>query len=113
MALKQKGWTYRMDVYSIFEALMIVCFGISWPMSLVKSYRSRSTKGKSLLFECFILTGYICGLIGKIMKATSVPSYNIVGDLAFWFMFPNIIMVAADICLYFRNKKIEAQAAKA
>jgi hypothetical protein len=99
-----------MDVYSIFEALMIICFGISWPMSLVKSYRSRSTKGKSLLFECFILTGYICGLIGKIMKATSVPAYNIVGDLAFWFMIPNIIMVAADICLYFRNKKIEAQA---
>ncbi len=99
-----------MDVYSIFEALMIICFGISWPISLVKSYRSRSTKGKSLLFECFILTGYICGLIGKIMKATSVPAYNIVGDLAFWFMIPNIIMVAADICLYFRNKKIEAQA---
>ena len=98
-----------MGVYSIFEALMIICFGISWPMSLYTSYKSRSTKGKSLLFECFILTGYICGLIGKCMKAASVPDYNIVGDLAFWFMFPNIIMVAADICLYFRNKKYEAQ----
>ena len=57
-----------MDVYSIFEALMIICFGISWPMSLYKSYKSRSTKGKSLLFECFILTGYICGLIGKVPR---------------------------------------------
>ena len=84
---------------NIFETLMIVCFGISWPLSIIRSYRSRSTKGKSLLFMCFIAFGYVCGIVAKCLTQT----YN----LAFWFYFPNIIMVSADICLYFRNKAYE------
>ncbi|HBR03510.1 MAG TPA: hypothetical protein DD738_12975 [Ruminiclostridium sp.] len=78
---------------------MIISFGVSWPLSIVRSYRSRSTKGKSLLFMCFILFGYICGIASKCMTST----YN----LAFWFYFPNVIMVSTDICLYFRNRKLE------
>ena len=39
-----------MELASIFETMMIICFGISWPLSIVRSYRSRSTKGKSLMF---------------------------------------------------------------
>lgn len=84
---------------NILETLMIISFGVSWPLSIVRSVRSRSTQGKSLLFMCFILFGYFCGLAAKFMTQT----YN----LAFWFYFPNIIMVATDICLYFRNKSIE------
>ncbi len=91
-----------MVIASILETLMIVCFGISWPLSIMRSYRSRSTKGKSLMFMCFILFGYFCGLASKMISHT----YN----LAFWFYFPNIVMVSTDICLYFRNKKIEATA---
>ena len=86
---------------SVLETIMIVSFGVSWPLSIIKSYRSRSTKGKSLFFMCFILIGYICGVASKCISNT----YN----LAFWFYFPNIIMVATDICLYFRNKKLEAK----
>jgi lipopolysaccharide export LptBFGC system permease protein LptF len=86
---------------SILETVMIVCFGISWPLSIVRSYRSRSTKGKSLMFMCFILVGYFAGIASKVLSHT----YN----LAFWFYFPNVIMVATDIGLYFRNKKIERQ----
>ncbi|MFA7117526.1 MAG: hypothetical protein WC159_02015 [Sphaerochaetaceae bacterium] len=89
----------KMDVASIFETIMILCFGLSWPLSIVRSYRSRSTKGKSLMFMCFIVVGYLCGLISKIISHT----YN----LAFYFYFPNIILVCADIALYFRNKTIE------
>lgn len=88
-----------MTLASIFETLMIVCFGISWPMSIVRSYRSRSTKGKSLPFMCMILFGYFCGVAAKLLSHT----YN----LAFYFYFPNIIMVSTDICLYFRNRQIE------
>ena len=89
------------ELASILETLMIVSFGISWPLSIIRSYRSRSTKGKSLFFMCFIFFGYICGIASKSVSQT----YN----LAFWFYFPNLIMVGTDICLYFRNKKIEAQ----
>lgn len=87
------------SIASLFETAMIICFGLSWPLSIIRSYRSRSTKGKSLMFMCFIEFGYICGLISKFMT----HSFN----LAFIFYWPNLIMVATDICLYFRNRKIE------
>ena len=89
---------------SILETLMIVSFGLSWPLSIMRSYRSCSTKGKSLFFMCFILFGYICGITSKTISGT----YN----LAYWFYFPNVILVFTDICLYFRNKKLEAAAEK-
>ena len=84
---------------NVLETMMIICFGISWPMSIVRSVRSRSTQGKSLLFMCFILFGYFCGVASKLISHT----YN----LAFWFYFPNIIMVSTDIGLYFRNRAYE------
>jgi hypothetical protein len=87
------------SIASLFEGVMIICFGLSWPLSIARSIKSKSTKGKSLMFMCFIAFGYVCGLISKFITHT----YN----LAFWFYFPNIIMVTTDICLYFRNKKIE------
>ena len=89
---------------NILETIMIISFGISWPMNLIRSYRSRSTKGKSILFNYFILFGYICGVISKILSHTF--------NLAFYFYFPNIIMVTCDIILYYRNKKLEKAAEK-
>ena len=32
---------------SILEVLMIVCFGVAWPINLYNSFKSKSTKGKS------------------------------------------------------------------
>ena len=88
---------------SIFETLMIISFGISWPVNVSKAIRARSTKGKSILFDYFIFFGYICGIVSKIITHT----YN----LAFWFYFPNLIMVTADIVVYYRNRKLEKAAA--
>jgi len=93
-----------MNFASILETLMIVSFGVSWPLSIIRSYRSRSTKGKSLMFMFFILFGYFCGIASKCMTGT----YN----LAFYFYFPNVIMVSTDIILYFRNRRIEASSQK-
>ena len=84
---------------SIFETIMIVSFGVSWPRNVIRSYRSRTTKGKSIMFNYLILFGYICGVISKIMSHTF--------NLAFWFYFPNIILVTTDIILYYRNRKLE------
>lgn len=92
-------------IANIFETMMIICFGISWPLSIVRSARSKSTKGKSLMFMCFIAFGYVCGIVAKCLTQT----YN----LAFWFYFPNIIMVSTDIGLYFRNRSLEKKAEKA
>ena len=89
---------------SIFETLMIVSFGISWPVNVTKAIRARSTKGKSIMFDYFIFAGYICGIVSKIMTHTF--------NLAFWFYFPNIIMVGLDIIVYYRNRKLEKAAAE-
>ena len=51
----------------LFEIIMIVCFGFSWPMNVIKSYRARTTKGKSLPFLLLIITGYVFGIIGKLI----------------------------------------------
>ncbi|MGI6745614.1 MAG: hypothetical protein BWY46_00709 [Firmicutes bacterium ADurb.Bin300] len=85
----------------IFEVAMILCFGISWPVSIVKSYKSRSTKGKSIIFLVFILLGYTCGILAKIASG----SINYV--LIFYLI--NFVMVFFDISLYFRNKRLENQ----
>ncbi|WP_051461019.1 hypothetical protein [Ruminiclostridium josui] len=88
----------------VLETMMIIGFGVSWPLSIVRSYKSRSTKGKSILFLFFIAFGYVCGIASKLI------SNNL--NLAFWFYIPNVIMVSTDIGLYFRNKRIEAGANK-
>lgn len=82
-----------------FEAAMIILFGVSWPMSVMKSYRSRTTKGKSLLFEVFILLGYLCGITGKIITG------NVTYVLVFYCI--NTAMVIVDLCLYVRNSRLD------
>ena len=86
----------------IFEAIMVICFGASWPLSVYKSWKSRTTKGKSVLFEIFIFIGYVCGITGKLI------THNI--TYVFLFYVLNICMVAVDICLYVRNHRLDRAA---
>ncbi|OQB53621.1 MAG: hypothetical protein BWX97_00334 [Firmicutes bacterium ADurb.Bin146] len=81
----------------ILEAGMVICFGISWPVNIAKSIKSKTAKGKSLVFLFFVLLGYICAVCGKII------SDNI--SWVFWFYVVNMIMVSLDIFMYFINKK--------
>ncbi len=85
----------------ILEALMVVGFGISWPVSIIKSYKARTAKGKSLLFLCFILFGYVCGILSKLVS----------GKITYVFVFYvlNLLMVSLDLVLYFRNRALDAQ----
>ena len=84
---------------AIFEAIMVFCFGLSWPLSVYKSWKSRTSKGKSLFFEVFIWLGYLSGMIGKII--TDNITY------VFIFYVINTVMVSIDMCLYVRNKKLD------
>ena len=87
------------------EACMVVSFGISWPMNIIKSLRTRSAKGKSLPFLLFIFAGYICGITSKLISG------NITYVFAFYVL--NLLMVGTDIVLYFRNRRLDAQRAAA
>ena len=57
----------------LLEALMILCFGLSWPLSIYKSWTSRTAKGKSLYFEVFIWIGYIFGIANKFISYMNNP----------------------------------------
>lgn len=84
---------------TVFESIMLICFGLSWPISVFKSIKSRSTKGKSVVFTFAIIIGYIAGIIGKMLGG----NYNYV----FALYLINLAFVCVDLTLYFINKKRE------
>ena len=92
---------------NLLEALMIICFGISWPVSIYKSYTSRTAKGKSLFFEVFIWVGYVFGITRKIIEMSSGESFPFLFYLAFGLYILNLIEISIDILLYFRNTRLD------
>lgn len=93
----------------LLEALTIFCFGLSWPISIRKSLISRTAKGKSLLFEVFILIGYAFGIVRKIIQVAVFASSGFVFYLGFFFYVFNFVAIAIDIALYFRNTKLDKE----
>lgn len=90
----------------ILEVIMIISFGASWPLNVIKSYKARTTKGKSLAFLCLILFGYIAGIISKLMNEAYMASFATKWYVLFFYVL-NFIMVSIDLCLYIRNHKID------
>ncbi|MBE6957545.1 MAG: hypothetical protein E7447_00130 [Ruminococcaceae bacterium] len=95
----------------ILEVVMIVSFGASWPMNVIKSWKARTAKGKSLAFLCLILFGYVAGITGKFLNEAYMADFAEKWYVLF-FYFLNLIMVGTDLILYFRNKKLDAQREK-
>ena len=96
----------------ILEIIMIVSFGASWPMNVMKSYKARTTKGKSLGFLCLIEFGYVAGIASKLMNATYMAQFASKWYVLFFYVL-NFVMVGTDLILYFRNKRLDAAAAAA
>ena len=84
----------------ITEIFMVVLFGASWPLNVIKSYRARTTKGKSLGFLLLIFIGYIFGIVSK-LTADKYKWYVL------FFYVLNIIMVGIDLLLYIRNYNLD------
>ena len=92
----------------LLEALMILCFGLSWPISIRKSWISRTAKGKSLFFEFFIWIGYIFGIARKIILwSNSTGSLGWLFYLGWFFYVLNILEITIDMILYFRNVRLD------
>ena len=83
-------------VMSLFEALMLIAFGVSWPFSILKSLRAPSVEGKSLLFLGIIIFGYACGIIHKILHAR---------DFLIIIYALNGLMVIADLLIVWYRRK--------
>ena len=94
-----------------FEILMIVSFGASWPLNVIKSYKARTTKGKSLAFLLLIFFGYIAGITSKLINESYMANFSSKWYVLFFYVL-NFIMVGADVVLYFRNKRLDKEANK-
>lgn len=83
----------------IFEIAMLLCFAAAWPLSIMKSWKYRTAKGKSLMFLLILIFGYILGIINKFVTG----DVNYV--LAFYLF--NIVLVAIDTALTIRNQRLD------
>ena len=88
----------------VFEMVMLICFGLSWPFNIAKSLRSRTAKGKSLQFEICVVIGYLFGIAGKFIGG------NVTYVLAVYIL--DVAMVSIDIVLTCRNRRLDRLAAE-
>ena len=88
----------------ILETIMLVCFGFSWPMNLIKAYKARTAKSTSLPFILLIITGYIAGICAKL--ASGNLNYVLIAYLL------NLAIVSLNLVVYFRNAALDKKANK-
>ena len=86
---------------SPFEMIMLICFAISWPLSIYRSWKSRSARGKSIPMLVALQVGYISGILHKVFYAT---------DWIIILYIVNFLMISTDLALTIRNKRLDAQA---
>lgn len=83
---------------SPFEITMLICFGLAWPFSIYKSWKTRQVGSKSLIFLVALLIGYAAGIMHKLF-------YNMDGVVVLYAL--NGTMVSIDIGLYLRNRLLQ------
>lgn len=83
----------------ILETIMLVCFGFSWPLNVIKAYKARTAKGTSLPFIILIITGYVAGISAKLINGQI--NYVLIA------YFLNLAIVSVNILVYFRNKQLD------
>lgn len=93
----------------IFEIIMVLCFGASWPMNIYRSYKARTAKGKSLAFLVLISIGYVAGIISKFMNTAYMEEFASKWYVLVFYCI-NLVMVCIDMALYFRNTMLDKKA---
>jgi hypothetical protein len=83
-------------MHTFFEAGMLLCFGLSWPISIAKSLRTRVVAGKSPLFMLVVCLGYLSGCVHKMLYSQ---------DWVLLLYGVNLLLVATDLALYFKYAK--------
>ena len=84
---------------SILETVMLICFGFSWPLNVIKAYKAKTAKGTSLPFILLIITGYIAGIAAKVI--TGQINYVLIAYIV------NFAIVSLNIVIYFRNVSLD------
>ena len=92
----------------IFEIIMVVSFGVSWPLNIMRSWRAKTAKGKSLPFLLLVFFGYIAGIISKFTNVTYMENFSSKWYVLVFYCI-NLVMVGIDTVLYFRNRALDKQ----
>jgi len=91
------------QISELLEIIMVLSFGLSWPLNVRKAYRARTTKGSSLGFLMLIEFGYVCGIVGKLVGGTWKW-------YVLFFYCLNFLVVGSAVAVYFRNRKLDKAA---
>ena len=83
----------------ILETIMLLCFGFSWPLNVIKAYKAKTTKGTSLPFIILIITGYVAGITAKIL--TDQINYVLIAYIL------NLAIVSINVVVYLRNYTLD------
>jgi len=86
----------------VLETVMLICFGCSWPMNLIKNYKCRTAKGMSLPFILLLLLGYLAGIAAKLITVGHINFVLVVYLI-------NLAMITANLLVYFRNTMLDRQ----
>ncbi len=93
------------SIGQMFEAGMLICFGISWPIDILKTVRVRRIEGKSLAFMAIIAVGYCSGIVAKFHRAAESGSKL---DAVTWLYAMNLVFVIVDLILTIRLRAAAA-----
>ena len=88
-----------------FDSVMLVCFGLYWPLNVIKAYKAGPTKGTSLPFILLNIPGYIAGITAKLISGQI--NYVLVVYLL------NLAIVSMHVVVYFRNAALDSKHAHA
>lgn len=92
----------------LFETLMVISFGVSWPMNIIRAYKGQTAKGTSIMFLSCIELGYISSIIWKLLTGDMQAFFT--GDITKYgcfFYLLNAFMVLIAIIIFFRNKALD------
>ena len=85
----------------MWEAVMLLCFGASWPTAIIKTVRAKNPAGKSIGFMVLIIIGYIAGIINKFVNNPAAFT-----DWVMWLYVVNTMMVATDLTLVIHYRRL-------
>jgi hypothetical protein len=79
-----------------FETIMLICFGLAWPFSIYRTWKTKTSTSKSMFFLCIVLLGYISGIFFKIYGAL---------DEVIYLYILNSALVAIDMALTLKYRE--------
>ena len=87
-----------MEISQACEFFMLFAFGFSWPFAIARTYRAghsgQGVAGKSPMFMCIVLLGYVGGILARLLDATPA------NDWLAWVYLVDMALVSTDLALY-------------